>query len=90
MPKGVKAFVNIFVESKELDSVTEALLKLPEVADVYEVTGEYDLIALVTTDTISSFRDFLKNKILRINGIRSTVTAVVIYTHKREGKLISE
>jgi len=90
MPKNVRAFVNIFVESKELDSVTEALMKLPEVADIYEVTGEYDIVALVTTDTISSFRDFLKNKILKINGIRSTVTAVVIYTHKREGKLISE
>ncbi len=90
MPRYVRAFVNIFVESKELDRVTEALMKLPEVTDIYEVTGEYDIVALVTTDTISSFRDFLKNKILKINGIRSTVTAVVIYTHKREGKLISE
>jgi len=90
MPRNVKAFLNIFVESKELDSITEALVKLPEVTDIYEVTGEYDLVTLVTTDTISSFRDFLKNKILKIDGIRSTVTAVVIYTHKREGKLISE
>jgi len=90
MPRNVKAFVNIFVESKELDSITETLVKLPEVTDIYEVTGEYDLVTLVTTDTISSFRDFLKNKILKIDGIRSTVTAVVIYTHKREGKLISE
>lgn len=90
MPKNVKAFVNIFIESKELDSVAEALMKLPEVTDIYEVTGEYDIVALVTTDTISSFRDFLKNKILKINGIRSTVTAMVIYTHKREGQLISE
>jgi len=90
MPKNVKAFLNIFVESKELDRVTEALMKLPEVTDVYEVTGEYDLVTLVTTDTISSFREFLKNKVLKIDGLRSTVTAVVIYTHKREGKLISE
>jgi DNA-binding Lrp family transcriptional regulator len=90
MPKNVKAFLNIFVESKELDRVTEALVKLPEVTDIYEVTGEYDLVTLVTTETISSFRDFLKNKILTIDGIRSTVTAMVIYTHKREGKLISE
>lgn len=90
MPRNVKAFVNIFVESKELDRVTEALVKLSEVTDIYEVTGEYDLVALVITDTISSFRDFIKNKILKIDGIRSTVTAMVIYTHKREGKLISE
>jgi len=90
MPRNVKAFLNIFVESKELDRVTEALVKLPEVTDVYEVTGEYDLVTLVATDTISSFREFLKNKILKIDGVRSTVTAMIIYTHKREGKLISE
>jgi len=90
MPKNVKAFLNIFVESKELDRVTEALVKLPEVIDVYEVTGEYDLVTLVATDTISSFREFLKNKVLKIDGVRSTVTAMIIYTHKREGKLISE
>jgi len=90
MPKNVKAFLNIFVEAKQLDEVTEALVKLPEVIDVYEVTGEYDLVTLVTTDTISSFREFLKNKILKIDGVRSTVTSMIIYTHKREGKLISE
>jgi len=90
MPRNVKAFLNIFVESKELDRVTEALVKLPEVTDVYEVTGEYDLVTLVATDTISSFREFLKNKILKIDGVRSTVTAMIIYTHKREGELISE
>jgi len=90
MPKNVKAFLNIFVESKELDRVTEALVKLPEVTDVYEVTGEYDLVTLVATDTISSFREFLKDKVLKIDGVRSTVTAMIIYTHKREGKLISE
>jgi len=90
MPKNVKAFLNIFVESKELDRVTEALVKLPEVTDVYEVTGEYDLVTLVATDTISSFRNFLKDKVLKIDGVRSTVTAMIIYTHKREGKLISE
>lgn len=90
MPHGIIVLLNVFVESQELESVTKALEKLPQVTDLYEVTGEYDLVALVATDSINTFRDLLKNRILRIKGIRSTVSAVVIHTHKKEGKSVAE
>ena len=90
MPRGIIVLLNIFVESQELERVSQALEKLPEVTDLYEVTGEYDLVALIQTDSITSFRELLKNKILRINGIRSTVSAVIIHSHKREGKPVAE
>ncbi len=86
MPQGIVVLLNVFVESQELEAVTRALEKLPQVTDLYEVTGEYDLVALMRTESISGFRDLLKNKILRIKGIRSTVSAVIIHTHKKEGK----
>lgn len=90
MPQGIVVLLNVFVESEELESVTRALEKLPQVTDLYEVTGEYDLVALMKTDSINSFRDLLKNKILRIKGIRSTVSAVIIHTHKNEGKSVAD
>ena len=40
MPAGVVVILNIFVQSKEMDRVTKKLLTLPEVKDLYEVTGE--------------------------------------------------
>jgi len=85
----VVVILNMFIEPKELEKVTETLTSMPEVLDIYEVTGEYDLVSLVRTESISTFREFLKNKILRIKGVRSTVTSVVLHTHKKEGKLIS-
>lgn len=90
MPKGIVSIINIFVESKELDNVVKAVIKLPEVTDVFEVTGEYDVIALVNTKDILEFRSLIKNKILKIPGIRSTVTSVVLYAHKLNGKLVAE
>lgn len=90
MPPGIVVLLNVFVESQELEAVTKALEKLPQVTDLYEVTGEYDLVALMRTDSISSFRELLKNKILRINGIRSTVSAVIIHTHKKEGRPVAD
>lgn len=85
MATGVVVVLNVFVESKEMEKVTEALSRLSEVSDLYEVTGEYDLVAVVNTDTIGSFRRFLKDKVLKIKGIRSTVSSVILHTHKQGG-----
>jgi DNA-binding Lrp family transcriptional regulator len=72
------AIVDIFVESPALDYVVHALNQLPNVKELYEVTGESDIIMLVSTEDIEEFRDLLKNKILKINGVRSTVTSIVL------------
>jgi len=86
MPAGVVVILNIFVQSKQLDRVAKTLLSLPEVKDLYEVTGEYDIVATIETKDIATFRTFIKEKILAIEGIRSTVSAVILYTHKKDGK----
>ena len=86
MPAGVVVILNIFVQSKELERVAKRLLALPEIKDLFEVTGEYDIVATVETKDIASFRNFIKEKILVIEGIRSTVSAVILYTHKKDGK----
>lgn len=65
-------------------------MKLTEITDVYEVTGEYDIVCLLRTESILAFREVLKNKILRISGVKSTVSAIVLYTHKRDRKAVSE
>src|SRR5947209_17418585 len=90
MQREVRVFLNVLVESKEIDNVTDALVKLPEVVDVYEVTGEYDIVVTLKVDNILGFREILKNKVLKINGVKSTVSSVVLYTHKHEGKPVSE
>jgi len=76
------AFVDIFVESPTLDDVVKALNQLPNVEEIYEVTGEFDIVTLVSTADIEEFRDFLKNKLLKIKGIKSTVTSIVLNAPK--------
>jgi len=75
-------FVNVFVESLSLDDVVQALSQFSNVEELYEVTGEYDIVALVSAASIEDFRDFLKNKLLKIKGVRSTVTSVVFNAPK--------
>lgn len=76
------AFVNIFVESPTLGDVVQALSQLANVEELYEVTGEFDIVTLVSAADIEEFRDFLKNKILKINGVKSTVTSIVLNAPK--------
>ena len=76
------AFVDIFVESPYMDDVVQALQKIPHIEELYEVTGEFDIVTLVSAEDIEEFRDVLKNKILKIKGVKSTVSAIVLHTHK--------
>jgi DNA-binding Lrp family transcriptional regulator len=86
------AFVDIFVESSTLDDVVKSLSELPNVEELYEVTGEFDVICLVSSADIEEFRELLKHKILKIEGVKSTVTSVVFNAPKgpRNGFGVSE
>jgi len=74
--------VDIFVDSPAMDEVVQGLNRLPNVEELYEVTGEFDIVTLVSASDIEEFRDLLKNKILKMHGVKSTVTAIVLHTHK--------
>ena len=76
------AFVDIFVDSPSMDDVVQALQRIPNIEELYEVTGEFDIVTLVSAGDIEEFRDTLKNKILKIKGVKSTVSAIVLHTHK--------
>jgi len=65
-----------------MDDVVKALKEVPNLEEMYEVTGEFDVVTLVSAADIDEFRDILKNKILKIRGVKSTVTSVVLHAHK--------
>ena len=78
----IHAFVNIFAESQRFDEVVQALSKLDNIEELYEVTGEFDIVALVSATDIEEFRNSLKNEIMKIPGVKSTVTSLVLQVHK--------
>jgi DNA-binding Lrp family transcriptional regulator len=78
----ILAFVDIFVESTEMDDVISSLKLLENLLELYEVTGEEDIVTLVSADDIEEFREVLKNKIMKIKGVKSTVSSIVLKAHK--------
>ena len=89
MVQSITVILNVVVQSQQLEKVTTALDKFTEVVDLFEVTGEYDLVAIIQTESIAEFRK-LTHKILRIEGIKGTNSMIIIHTLKRNGKTIVE
>lgn len=76
------ASVNIFAETTQIDQVISALEKLDSIEEVYEVAGEYDIVTMVSATTLEEFRDIMNMHILKIKGVKSTISAIILQPHK--------
>ena len=76
------ASVNIFVDPSEKENVVVSLSKLANLEEIYEVAGEYDIVSLVSASCLEEFRDVLQKKIMKIKGIKSTITKIILEPHK--------
>jgi DNA-binding Lrp family transcriptional regulator len=65
-----------------MENVVSALLKLDNLEELYEVSGEFDIVSMVSASDIEEFHAVLKNKIMKIEGVKSTVTTVILARHK--------
>jgi len=55
----VRAILHVFVEPGKLEDVGEALAKMPEIINVYEVTGEYDIVATAKASDFHKLRSLI-------------------------------
>jgi DNA-binding Lrp family transcriptional regulator len=76
------ASVNLFVDKSQKDYVLSELSKLQNTREVYEVAGEYDVVSLVSASSVEEFHDVLQRKIMKIRGVKSIITTVVLARYK--------
>jgi DNA-binding Lrp family transcriptional regulator len=84
MDDGILAFIDLFVDSPHVDDVVDALKEFKNISEIYEVTGEFDIVILAKAKDIEELRDLLKNKIMKIQGIKSTVSSIVLKSHRTQ------
>lgn len=68
----------IIVEPNMMDNVCKKLIKIPEVEKVYEITGEFDIFIELDFESIETFRKILRDRIMKIEGVRMTQSSVVM------------
>jgi len=74
----LKAIVEIVVEPKKLEAVCRKVATLPEAIKVYEITGEFDVLVELEVDSIVTLREILRDKILKIDGVKTTHSSLVL------------
>jgi len=72
------AFVMMNAEVGSEQEVLKKLKKIAEVKEAYLVYGVYDIVAKVEAETMKKLREVIASKIRGIDGVRSTLTMIVI------------
>jgi len=73
-----EAVVMVNVDIGKEDEVFNKLLELPEVKEIYMVYGVHDLIVILETSDMDTMRSIITQKIRKIDGVKSTITSIVI------------
>jgi DNA-binding Lrp family transcriptional regulator len=66
-----------------IPEVAEAMAEIDSVSEVYSVTGEFDLIAMVRVRRHEDLADVIPGRINKIDGIVGTETHVAFRTYSR-------
>ncbi|TCJ15884.1 Lrp/AsnC family transcriptional regulator [Rubrobacter taiwanensis] len=72
----VTAIVLIRTEGERVQEAAQAMLKVEGVTEVYSVTGEYDLVAMVRIPEFEKLADVVPGQLAQIPGVARTETLV--------------
>jgi DNA-binding Lrp family transcriptional regulator len=73
----LRAVVMISTDPKQADRVSVELKKMPEVRSLAALSGSYDLVAMVETDSAARI-DALLDRIGRAPGVARTVSSIIL------------
>lgn len=79
----ITAIVLIQVERGQTAPAGQTLAKIPDVAEVYSVTGEYDLVAIVRVDQYEQMAKVVPGRIAAVPGIARTHTLMTFQHYQK-------
>jgi DNA-binding Lrp family transcriptional regulator len=72
------SYVLMNVELGSEERVLKEVRQIPNVKECHRVYGVYDMIAKVEADSMDKLKEVVTWKIRRLDGVRSTLTTVVM------------
>jgi DNA-binding Lrp family transcriptional regulator len=79
----ITAIVLVKTDVDRVHEVAQAIADLPAVTEVYSVTGEFDLVALVRVRQHDQLADVIPGGLNRVDGVQSTETHIAFRTYSR-------
>ena len=79
----VTFIVLLKVKRGQVAQTAESMLDMPGVSEVYSVTGQYDLVALVRTRSNDEVAELVNGPLSALDGIESTDTMLAFNTYSK-------
>ena len=79
----VTAIVLVRAEIQRIPEVAETIAQIPEVSEVYSVTGEFDLVAMVRVRAHDDLADVIPGRLNKVLGVTHTETHIAFRTYSR-------
>jgi DNA-binding Lrp family transcriptional regulator len=79
----ITAIVLVHVEADRIPEVAEEIAALTGVSEVYSVTGDADLIAMVRVREHEDLADVIADRLSKVAGIRRTETHIAFRTYSQ-------
>ena len=79
----VSAVVLINVHRGQVNEIAQSLLEIEGVAEVYSVTGEYDLVALLRLHKYEDLADVVTGRMVQLSGITKTNTLMAFQCYSK-------
>ena len=80
----ITALVLINVQRGTVNETAQALLAIPGVAEVYSVTGEYDLVAVLRLAQYDDLATAVTERMVKLETITRTQTMMAFKAYSRE------
>lgn len=71
------------VKSNRITAIAEQLAEMPEISEVYSVTGNYDLVVIVRTRSNDDVAELVTNRLAVIEGIEKTDTMLAFKAYSQ-------
>jgi len=79
----VTSIILLNVKRKKVNEVAEQLASMAEISEVYSVTGQYDLVAIVRAKTNDDLADLVTGSLNKIDGIKKTDTLLAFKAYSK-------
>lgn len=80
----ITAIVLINAEVHRIPEVAQEIAEIRGVAEVYSVTGDCDLIALVKVGEHADFHDVIADRLNKVDGVLGTQTHIAFRTYSSQ------
>jgi Lrp/AsnC family transcriptional regulator for asnA, asnC and gidA len=81
---GVTALIGINIDPKKRNDVIKALAGIDTIKYISEVTGRFDIIALLKIGSLADLRDLIADKVGNIDGVTHTETFIEMKKTEKE------